>query len=93
LDGDGDENSQFIFQARSLVTFANTNIVLTNGAKAENVLWVFSAASVHGADSIIEGSILAGGSITTGAGVILHGCAVSLTTITFGAGGSVELMH
>ena len=93
LDGKGDANSVFLFQALSMATTASTKIVLTNGAKAENVLWVLSASSAHGATSVFEGSILAGAAITFGAGFTLHGCAISLAAITFGAGGYIEPLH
>ena len=93
LDGDGDDNSVFLFHALSMATAASTSIVLTNGAKAKNVLWVFKAASAHGATSVFEGSIVAGGAVTFGAGCALHGCVLSLAAITFGAGGSVDTKH
>jgi hypothetical protein len=41
LDGKGDSNAQFLFIAGStLVTGADTSVILINEAKAENVLWV-----------------------------------------------------
>jgi hypothetical protein len=55
LVGDNDPNPEFLFIAGStLVTAADTNFILKNGAKAENVLWAL------GARSVVEGSILAG---------------------------------
>ena len=48
LDGGGDPNSLFLFQVLSMATTAGTSIILTNGAKAENVVWVISAATAHG---------------------------------------------
>jgi hypothetical protein len=93
LDGDGYDNSVFLFQALSMATAASTSIVLTNGATAENVLWVLGGASAHGASSVFEGSIVAGAAVTFGAGCALHGCVLSLAAITFGAGGSVDTRH
>jgi hypothetical protein len=92
LDGQGDPNSKFFFQAgTTLITGANTYVNLINGAKAENVLWALGSAATLGAGSIIQGSILAGTSITFGALSEVHGCALALAAITFPSAASVYL--
>jgi hypothetical protein len=62
-----DGNGEYLFQAvTTLVTAANTKFNLINGAKAENVIWALGTAATLGADSVLEGSILAGTAITFG---------------------------
>jgi hypothetical protein len=86
LDGKGDPNSVFIFQSgATMVTEANCQIILSNGAKAENVLWVLGTAFTSGADNVFKGSILAGSAITFGARNVVHGNVIARTAITFGA--------
>jgi len=89
LDGGGDENAVWLFQAATLGTAAGSSFRLINGAKAENVLWALSSAATLGADSHFEGSIIAGTAITFGAGASMHGCLLAITAITFGAAASV----
>jgi hypothetical protein len=90
LDGLGEANPEFLFQALStLVTAANTKFNLINGAKAENVIWALGTAATLGANSVLEGSILAGSAITFGAKSELHGCALAKTAVTFESEGSV----
>jgi hypothetical protein len=94
LDGEYDPNPEFIFIAGStLVTAANTYFVLINGAKAENVLWVLGSAATLGANSVLEGSILAGTAVTFGTQSELHGCALAQSAVTFESGGSVMVNH
>ncbi|KAJ1483113.1 hypothetical protein T484DRAFT_1896588 [Baffinella frigidus] len=92
LDGRNQANPVFLFQAVStLVTAANTAVILQNGATAENVLWALGTAATLGANSVLPGSILAGSAITFGANSELLGCALAQTTISFESAGSVSL--
>jgi hypothetical protein len=94
LDGLNDPNPTFLFIAEStLVTAANTYLVLKNGAKAANIYWALGTAATLGANSILEGSILAGTAITFGTQSKLHGCALAQSAVTFESEGSVELDH
>ena len=94
LDGLNEANPVFRFQAGStLVTAADTYFDLVNGAKAENVLWVLDTAATLGANSVVEGSILAGTAITFGTKSVLHGCALAQSAVTIESEGSVELDH
>ena len=60
LDGQGDPNAVFIFQAAStLTTDVGTNIVLTNGANACNVYWQVGSSATLFTSTTFEGSIMA----------------------------------
>jgi hypothetical protein len=88
LDGEG----TYVFQAgTTLVTAADTYFILTNGAKAEDILWVLGTAATLGARSILEGSILAKTAITFGAQSELRGCALAQAAVTFSSAGAVNL--
>jgi hypothetical protein len=94
LDGLNNPNPDFLFIADStLVTAADTSFILINGAKAENVYWALGTAATLGANSVLEGSILAGTAITFGTKSELHGCALAQSAVTFESEGSVELDH
>jgi hypothetical protein len=74
LDGNNDPNSLFIFITPAAFTSAAASrIILSNGAKAENVYWQLGAAATLGASSFFTGTILAEAAITAGAGVHIHG--------------------
>jgi hypothetical protein len=94
LDGNDEINPVFLFQAGStLTTAANTYFILTKGAKAENVLWVLGTAATIGANSTVEGSILAGTAITFGSKSALHGCALAQSAVTFESEGYIQMNH
>lgn len=63
LDGGGDPNAMFVFQAGSGLTTAG-DIVLINGAQAANVYWVVGTSATIGTASQWKGNILAYTSIT-----------------------------
>ena len=63
LDGGGDPNAQFVFQAGTSLTTAG-NIVLINGAQAKNVNWQVGSSATLGTASQWKGNILALTSIT-----------------------------
>ena len=73
LDGGGDANARFVFQAPSTLTTAagapgvpGSQIVLTNGAKASNVWWQVGSSATVGTYADFKGNILADTSITLG---------------------------
>lgn len=83
LDGQGNSNAKFVFVAGStLITAANTQIVLKNGAQAKNVYWVLGTALTMGAHSVIRGTVLAGSAITIGTGGKIYGRAIAQTAVT-----------
>jgi hypothetical protein len=63
LDGGGDPNATFVFQAGSALTTAG-NVVLINGAQAKNVYWQVGSSATIGTASQWQGNILALTSIT-----------------------------
>jgi hypothetical protein len=63
LDGQGDPNAFWVFQAGSGLTTAG-NIVLINGAQAKNVYWQVGSSATIGTGSQWKGNILALTSIT-----------------------------
>ncbi len=65
LDGRGDRNAVFIFQAAStLVTASNSRVSLINGAQACNVFWRVGSSATLGTGTRFAGNILASSSIT-----------------------------
>ncbi|MDM0118091.1 ice-binding family protein [Variovorax sp. J22R133] len=72
LDGGGDANAVFVFQAGSSITAtpgaptpaAHVRILLTNGAKASNVFWQAGASATIGNYADWNGNVLAGADIT-----------------------------
>ena len=74
LDGQGDPNAVFIFQAASTLTSAAAaSVTLVGGAQACNVFWQVGSSATLGAATRLAGSVLALTSITTGAGTIVDG--------------------
>ncbi len=74
LDGQGDKNALFIFQAvSSLVTEDSGAIELINGAQACNVFWQVGTSATLGADTSFVGSILAFTSVSLQAGTTVEG--------------------
>jgi hypothetical protein len=63
LDGNGDPNANFVFQAGSSLITAG-NIVLINGAQAKNVYFQVGSSATLGTASQIQGNILTLTSIT-----------------------------
>lgn len=63
LNGGGDPDAVFVFQAGSSLTTAG-NIVLINGAQAKNVYWQVGSSATLGTGSQWQGNILALTSIT-----------------------------
>jgi hypothetical protein len=92
LDAQGDPNAEFVFIAgTTLTTAANTYFILQNGAKAKNIIWVLGTAATLGANSILEGCILAGTAITVGTGAELRGCAIAWSAVTCETRGYVNV--
>jgi hypothetical protein len=82
-----------LYLASTLTTAADTYFILKNGTKAENVYWAIGSAATLGANSVLEGSILAGTSITFGTGSELRGCALAKAAGTFSSNGYIQLNH
>lgn len=76
LDGGGDPNAVFVFQAGTSLTTAGS-IVLINGAQARNVYWKVGSSATLGTGSAWQGNILALTSITLVDNATLFGRALA----------------
>ena len=97
LDGQGDANAQFVFQAPSALTTAAgapgasaSEIRLINGAKASNVWWQVGSSATIGTYALFQGNILADTTITMGTnstscGRLLAGAVTASGAFTFDA--------
>jgi hypothetical protein len=82
LDAGGDADAVFIFSmASTLATCANSQIVLRNGARAENVYWAMETTLTMGADASLAGTVLCGTSATIGTNGQIIGRILAQTTI------------
>lgn len=74
LNGKGDPNAVFVFQAGSTLTTASASHVdLINGAQACNVFWQVGSSATLGTGSSFTGSILALTSVTLTTGATVDG--------------------
>lgn len=75
LDGGGDPDALFVIRvAGALTSVAGSQVILTNGATANNVFWISQGATALGANTIFAGTALAvGGAAGIGNGGILDG--------------------
>ena len=74
LNANGDPNGVFIFKtASTLKTLANSNIVLENSAKFNQIVWKVGSSATLGTNSHFEGHILAMASITLNNGASVQG--------------------
>jgi Ice-binding-like len=92
LDGGGDSNAQFVFQAATnVVTSTSTSFILVNGAQASNVYWVVGTQVTLGNASSFVGTILAGTAVVFNTNSVLQGRALAHTAVTFAGLGTVTL--
>jgi hypothetical protein len=89
LDGQGDSDAIFIFKSTGALNFAAaSNMVLINGAVAENIFWISDAAVGVGANSTIYGNLISNGAaIAVGAATNIEGRLLTASgAIAFGTG-------
>jgi hypothetical protein len=80
LDGGGNQNAIFVFQAGSSINFdVNSVVKLQNGANARNVVWVAVAGITLGTSALVNGDLIGGTTVALGTGATLNGRAISLT--------------
>jgi hypothetical protein len=91
LDGGGDPNAVFVFQAGSTLVTAG-NVVLINGATARNVYWQVGTSATLGTASQWQGNILVNVSITMVDAATLNGRALARTgAVTLGTTNTITL--
>jgi hypothetical protein len=91
LDGGGNPNANFVFQAGTTLTTAG-NIVLINGAQAKNVYFQVGTSATLGTASQIQGNILALTSITLVDNATLLGRALARNgSVTLGTNNVITL--
>ncbi|MBE0596901.1 MAG: DUF3494 domain-containing protein [Desulfuromonadales bacterium] len=78
LDGQGDGNAVFIIRSEtSITTEDQSRVILSGGAKAANVFWTAGSAVTLGTNSIMQGTMIAGTSISLLTGATLEGRALN----------------
>ncbi len=79
LNGAGNSDSVFIFQAASTLTTASSStIALENGAQACNVFWQVGSSATLGTTTNFAGTIIATTSITLDTGATVNGRALAI---------------
>jgi hypothetical protein len=92
LDGGGDQNSLFVFQAGSAINFDVSSVVkLQNGANARNIIWVAVAGITLGTSALVNGTLIGGTTVALGTGATLNGRAISLTAAVTLLGNTITL--
>ena len=80
LNGQGDNNAVFVFQASSdLVTASNSVVQLENGAQACNVFWQVGSSATLESGSTFVGTIMALASATLDTGATVQGRVLART--------------
>jgi hypothetical protein len=83
LDAEGDEDATFVFTiGETLVTGANSEIIMLNGARAENVYWVVGTGVTIGADNLMIGTFITGTAVTIGSESTIYGRVIAQTALT-----------
>jgi hypothetical protein len=91
LDGGGDPDAVFVFQAGSSLTTAGS-VVLINGAQARNVYWQVGSSATIGTASAWQGNILALSSITLVDTATLFGRALARNgAVSLGSNNTITL--
>ncbi|MGV9776343.1 ice-binding family protein [Streptosporangium sp. NPDC003464] len=86
LDALGDPDAIFIFKATTLNTARVSNIDLTNGAQANNVIWQVVTDANLGRYSTFRGNVLALNSVDVTTGTAMYGRAMALDGLVSIAG-------
>ena len=92
LDGGGNPNAVFIFQAgTTLTTASSSKIELVNGAQAANVFWQIGSSATLGTSSKFVGTIVADISVTSTTAVEVDGRLLALNGAVTMDGGKVTI--
>jgi len=80
LDGHGNVNAVFVFQAASSFTMTTgRRVVLTHGARARNVFWAVGSSATLGTECSFYGNLLVHQSISMATGSVIVGRALTQT--------------
>jgi ice-binding like protein len=91
LDGGGDSNASFVFQAGSSLVTAG-DIVLINGAQAKNVFWQVDSSATLGTASQFKGNVVVLTSVTLVDNANLIGRALARNgSVSLGTGNTITL--
>jgi hypothetical protein len=78
LNALGNQNAVFIIQmASTLTTGSGSQVILTGGAQAKNIIWQVGSSATLGTNSVFKGTIMALTSITMTTGAHLDGRALA----------------
>jgi len=78
LDGQGDPNAVFVFQiGTTLITAGGTQVILINGAQAQNIFWQVGSSATLGVSSAFVGNLIAYTSVTLDTDATLLGRALA----------------
>ncbi len=92
LDGGGDQNSLFVFQAGSSMNFDVSSVIkLQNGANARNIVWVAVSGITFGTGATAKGTFIGGTTVALGTGATLEGRVISLTAAVTLLGNAITL--
>ncbi|KAJ7240675.1 hypothetical protein C8J57DRAFT_1726941 [Mycena rebaudengoi] len=78
----GSSTDTWIFQiSGSFNQETNRRITLAGGALPQNVIWAIAGIVTIGANTLLQGNILATGNVEVGANAVHNGCIYALTTV------------
>jgi hypothetical protein len=87
----GDASDVWIFQiAGGITQKESTKVILSGGARAENVFWLSATTVALGTNANFEGIVLAKTDITVGANTSVNGRLLAQTRVDLGAGCVVD---
>ena len=81
LNGLGNPNGVFIIRAPSLTVTPGSRVILMSSAQAKNVIWQVGTDAIIGANTVVEGTILAGQNVTVDTGAVINGSVVAQTGV------------
>jgi Ice-binding-like len=73
LDGQGNTDGVWVFQAGSLITASSSSVALINGAQACNVYWQVGSSTTLGTSTSFVGTIMSLTTITATTGATIQG--------------------
>ncbi|KAG1656748.1 hypothetical protein FOA52_009124 [Chlamydomonas sp. UWO 241] len=74
LDAQGDEDAVFIFQmAETFLSTTGRKVLLTGSANAKNIFWQVGTSATLMGDTVLEGTMMADQSITSGSRAVVNG--------------------